>query len=241
MRQYRPILVLSLLFVLTLCGCGKGKSSGTGVTADGRVASATIPLGSNLVQLTGKLEGPLTFEKMLTPCVVQAHNMGGETIKLTLLGLREGSYPRPPDPKDKRTPQEKKAEAQQFHKFKMDEMGKLIGMRPIYVIRMGPGDARTPPPCYAFLTDSKLDNPAAPTESGELLNALALRRGIANMELDSPDHPMREIMLECQAAAVVEARRAAAGGRDMDSIWRRFPIQMPAEYEPQIDRIDKKI
>jgi hypothetical protein len=61
------------------------------------------------------------------------------------------------------------------------------------------------------------------------------------MELDSPDHPLRELMLECQSAAIVEARRASAKGLDLDSIWRRFPIEVPDEYQAQVDIIDKKL
>lgn len=238
MKQFRPVLV-GLLIAVAISGCGKNRSSD--VSADGRIASATIPLGSRLIGMLGRLEGPYTFDKALTPSIVQLKPPSGEPVRVTLLGLRDARYPQPQDPNDKRTPEQRREDLKQFYKFKMDELASLAGSRPLYAIRMGPGDAKTPAPAYLFMTDSPVGNMAAPTGSGELVNALALRRGIANMDLDGPDHPMHALMLECQAAAIVEARRAKARGGEAASVWGRFGVQLPAAHQPQVDSMEKKL
>lgn len=238
MKYFLPSLV-GLMCLAAVWGCGRNAASE--VSADGRIASATVPLGSRLVGVLGRLEGPYTFDKALTPTVMQLKGSGGETVRVTLLGLRDGRYPQPEDPGDKRTPEQRRAELEQFFKFKMDGLAGLVGTRPLYVIRMGPGDARTGQPSCVFMTDSPIGNLAAPTGSGECVNALALRRGIANMDLEGPDHPLRAIMLECQAAAVVEARRAKAKGGEAESVWGRFGLRLPAAYEPQVDSLQKKL
>lgn len=238
MKQFYPVLVLLVLAVV-ISGCGGSNASD--VSADGRVASATVPLGSKLISMLGRIEGPYTLEKVHTPTIIELKPATGESVRVALLGLRDGRYPQPQDPKDKRTPEQRREDAKKFFEFKMDELAKLVGTKPLYVIRMGPGEGKGAAPAYVFITATQLSNPAAPTESGDILNALALRRGIANMELDGPDHPMRAIMLECQSAAVVEARRAAAKGGQSDSVWGRYAVRLPHDYEPQVDSIQKKL
>lgn len=238
MKPLRPPFV-ALLLAAAISGCGGNTSSD--VSADGRIASATIPLGSRIVGMLGRLDGPYTFDKAIAPSILQLKPAGGDSVRVTLLGLRDARYPRPEDPNDTRTPEQRREDARQFFKFKMDELANLVGARPLYVIRMGPGDTRTPPPAYVFMTASPIANPGSPAENGEIVNALALRRGIANMDLDGPDHPMRALMLECQAAAIVEARRAKDTGGGADSVWGRYGVQLPAAYEPQVDSMEKKL
>jgi hypothetical protein len=66
-----------------------------------------------------------------------------------------------------------------------------------------------------------------PTGQADLVNALVLRKGLANMELDEAVHPFYDLMLECQRAAVGEANRRKDQDAPAEDIWNRFDLYVP--------------
>ncbi|MEN6624813.1 MAG: hypothetical protein ABFD69_01140 [Candidatus Sumerlaeia bacterium] len=225
--------------VLASCG-GRGKTA-VSASADGRLASTSIPLGSTMIKMTGKLEGPFTLDKVVTPSKLLLKPASGDPIKVELVGLCEGNYPRTPNPVDKRSDEEKKADFKKFIQYKMDEMQSLLKSRTLYMIKMGEGDAKNPPPVYLFYTTRDIKDLADPRIDGELVNAWALRRGIALFDLNAPDHPFAELMQECQAVSIAETRRAKAKGQTMTTIWSRPDVELPAQFEPIVASIETRM
>ncbi len=218
--------LLGAAMVLALIGaCAEPPASG--VSADGIVGSTTIPLDSPLVRSLGRLEGPYRLDEVLQPRVVRLVRENA-LESFVVLGLRNAPY-QPAEAVAASGESRRREELVRMGNFKMEQLTALCAERPLYLIRMGEADERNPPAVYLFGVEADLADPAAPTGSAELINALALRRGIANMELDGPLHPFHELMLECQQTALAEARRETVPAEESLSIWNRFSMHPPTE------------
>ena len=218
-------------------GC-RGGDSTPSASADGRFGSSAIPLDSPLVRLLGPLEGPYRLDLAGQPRLLVLRRQG-DTEPFVLLGVRNFDDPEPdadPPPADA----ERRQWVREFTNHKRMALGELIGDRPLYLIRMSEAGPDEPSIVYLFMTESELADPAAPRGTADLVNALALRRGIANMELDQPSHPFRDLMLECQAMAVIEARRGS-GAAPAGSIWNRFDLFVDPRVEEEIARIESSL
>lgn len=192
--------------------------------------TAMVPVGSPLVTSLGALEGPFTLEKATQPKVVVLRREGAaEAEPFELLGIRNGRYPlaAADDPDRLLTDAQRREALLEFGRYKTEALEKLLAGRPLWLIRQGNTEPGKPTIAYLFAAPAGAPGATPPTGNLELVNALAPRRGIANLEIDYPDHPLREIMVDCQLAAIAEARHAAANAAEAEDIWTRFGLRLP--------------
>jgi len=189
-----------------------------------------VPIGTSEVDLTdpetvslGAFEGPYYFIRALTPSVIRLADLDAKTENFTLIGLRDGEYP--PEPKAAKavpalTPEAAEARQRELFQYKMDALKALCGKNQLWIIRMSD---QAPAMIYLYQPLTSQSDPKRLTGSAQLINALALRRGIATMELEGVRHQCFRMMLDCQLKGVIEAR-----GKKGEDLWRRFGLTLPA-------------
>ncbi|MCL5271591.1 MAG: hypothetical protein M1457_13795 [bacterium] len=215
------------------------------------VAYTAIPANSPEITTLGALEGPYQYVRAATPTTIILADDKGTTQAVVLLGLLDDRYG-PPAPPPGQTPPaetpptpeelEKKAQAEKAWHEELDAfaragLDKVCDKAKVFVLRMS-GD--TPPKVYLFMPESQAAATTAVATGApvELVNAVVLRKGLANMELGGIPHPFYDMMLDCQLASIVET---AAAAKEEPSIWSRFQIKMPAEYGDQLKKMAEQL
>lgn len=243
--------VFTLLLILIIGNC-HGKFKENAVKPE--VASARISLSEPAVVALGKLEGPYTFGQCVTPSRVQlvnAKTKGNEEFRL--LGLSEIPYveptptpapgasrnlgqPAPPPAEDQDV---KASRLTAIRNFKMEGLKGLFDTRQLWLVRVSD---QAPPMIYLFQSDRQMapDKPA--TGGATLINAQALRRGVANMDLALPgimNQALADMMLDCQLASYLEAQNNKA----TDNLWTKFKMPLPGDPEvtTRLEEVRKKM
>jgi len=204
----------------------------------GRLApTPLLKLDSPMVSTLGDLQGPYRFKRATAPDTIVLSGASGAEQTVRLLDLRGEAYPEPtptpgatpatPTP----TPTAEQIKAAQERKqalaeFQMKALGELLGDGPLWALRLSADDA---PLVYLFQPTDRSAATAPPKGEANLVQALALRRGVALMVLEGASHPYYEIMLENMEAGIVEARRHADKGKDAPDIWNRFGLRPPPQ------------
>lgn len=244
----RPRTLTSIMLALAIamtalagCGGGGGAPSAPQYRSYASDAGSTkIGLNDPLVRALGRLEGPYVFIKSLSPSVVQlAAVPSGKAELVSMIGLSEETYPPAPADKDHpdaakeddATKERKRGEAKAFKiagfKKLFDPAPGQSGAAQLWIIRMTKPGPKTISKVLIFQPDA-VQMPGKPlTGEATLINALALRRGIYNMDFTNPAimaMPLADVLLNCQLAAIIDSRRQKFGGND---IWTKYPMQLP--------------
>lgn len=230
-------LVLATVFL----GCGSHGNFKT--QPDSReVGSPMVYLDRLEISRLGQLEGPYYFIQALSPSVVELADAKMKTEQFLLVGLSETGYPpqgQAVKANDEKTPEELAAEQDhdnQMRLYKMNAFKELCGPKPIWLLRLS---RRSPAAVYLFMTDSPRGKDGKPGGLATLLNAQALRTGIANIDLATVLHPLFDRMLDSQLAYLVEARR---GKTKKDDLWGRFGMKLPpGDYDARLAEIEKRM
>lgn len=237
-RQIGAILALVICTLLAgACGNNKGKIHERPVYK--QTATTVLPLNHPLIETLGQLEGPYYFVAATSPCVVKLTGPGNKTALFYMLGLRNQEYPPDPDtdPEDAQSQAVHEAEIEtrpRLFAFKQKAMAELFGEDPVWLLRMSANPQM--PLAYIFKPERPpKDEGEAPVGPGQLLNALALRRGLATMELEGTVHSFYEMMLDAQLAAIVEARNQP---EDNSNIWNVFHLRVPEDLESSVKKME---
>lgn len=232
-----PMLIFAVL--LTALGSCRGKPTPTPL---GEPAVPTVGLDQPEVTSLGKLEGPYYFSQALSPTVIELTSMDAKNESFKLIGLSDNDYstappsaaassstPTQPENKPTETPEAIKQRQDQIKAFKMEGLKSLCGTNKLWLLRV-PTD-QPPNLAYLFLPLSSQSDNQRLTGSATLINAQALRQGLANIDLDGEDHPFFPMMLDCQLASIIQSAQA----KKSDTLWSKFEIKMPPG--PQDDRM----
>lgn len=234
-----------MLLILTNLSCHK-KFEQT-PAAYREAGSPKIDFNDPTVAMFGKVQGPFVFIKALSPSLLQLSDTHMKSEVVRLVGLSDLPYPDPTPAPSKdglptpapEAPTIKEARLQAIHKFKMDGIGNLLGTNQLWLVRLS---KQSPSPVYLFVPDTiqQADKPA--TGGATLVNAQLLRKGLANMDLDSVgslNQPLFDMLLESQLTAVAEAQRKTGEG---ESLWTKFQMQMPMEqYSDRLEDVKKRM
>ncbi len=224
------VLLALAVIVIAWRATSRPTAAGSSSPVSADDISAALPIASPLVSSLGALEGPYSLEKASQPKILMLRREGAADAEpFELLGIRNGKYPvvAADDPDKLLTEAERREALLEFARFKMQALEKLLAGRPLWLIRLGASVPGQPTIAYIFAARAGAPADAPPTGDLELVNALAPRLGIANLEIDYPDHPLREIMVDCQLASLAEARQAAADPAQAPDIWTRFRLRFP--------------
>ena len=227
-----------LIFAVLAAGCGdKGKLRDRPVYT--QPATTMMPLNHPLIETLGKLEGPYRIGSAVSPIAVSLIDSTGKTELFMLLGLRADEYPPDQAPADAESQATRDAEIEarpQLYAFKSKALADLFGNDAVWVLRM---NSQAPAIAYIFKPEKPpLKADEQPTGPGQLLNAEALRRGLATMDLDGVDFPFYKMMYDAQLAAIVDAR---AKPLDQTSIWNAFHLRVPEDLEPDVKAMAGKL
>lgn len=253
-RHLAPaILALTLACALTLlAGCGGSQSGGGSSSNSTEIGGVKIGLNDPLVRTLGRIEGPFTFIKCFSPSVVQLATVPeGKTEAFSMVGLADEPYPdaKPdkdhPIQDDEATKQRKRAA---LKIFKVEGLKKIFeeatkaNQPQVWVVRLTKANPKALSKVYMFIPDS--NQIAGKPLSGEALvvNAQALRRGVANMDLTNPAImalPLADQLMDCQISAIVDAKRNKFGGAD---VWTQYPMQLPkGPFQNRLAEIEKRM
>lgn len=239
---------LAASFMLAALGCSKKLEV---VTPPPRLPGSTkIAMDDPTITIAaGKIEGPYIFIKSLSPTLVQIADVQGKQETVKLMGLDDEAYPAPKpkaDPKAKETPKPEDPVARErlrneMKAAKMEGIKNTIGTKQIYLIRVTHGN---PNMVYMLAPDST-PLPGKPL-SGQatIINAQAVRDGVANIDLKTPgasNDPLFDIMIDSQLAFLVEHKRKGASSQNAD-IWSKFQMQMPeGTYANRLAQLEKRM
>lgn len=221
--------LLAVTLTLAALGCGnKFKAERPEYREAG---SPKFALGDPTITHLGKLEGPFMYIKSLSPSIVQIANPQGKMEAVKLVGLSDEIYPEPtPDPAAKDTkpedPAVKERRRNEIKAFKMEAHKGIFGSNQLFLIRL---TQKAPSVVYIMMPDTVQIPGKKMTGEGSLANALALRRGLATLELiarGATNHPLFNYMLDSQLASFVEYKRKGLGSASAD-LWGKFQITLP--------------
>lgn len=246
-----PALAIFSFALALLAGCG-GSQTGGSSSAPSEIGGVKIGLNDPLLRTLGRIEGPFTFIKCFSPSVVQLATVPeGKTEAFSMVGLADEPYldAKPdkdhPIQDDETTKQRKRAG---LKILKVEGLKKIFdeatkaNLPQVWVIRLTKANPKALAKAYMLIPDS--NQIAGKPLSGDALivNAQALRRGVANMDLTNPAImalPLADQLMDCQISAIVDAKRNKFGGAD---VWTQYPMQLPkGPFQNRLAEIEKRM
>jgi hypothetical protein len=237
--------VLGLLAVFVL-GKGIFGTKGSGRTFRTTLASATVDLGGReITTIPARIEGPFVLvETKGGQQVVLSRLSGGEAETFTLIGIDGTVDAAPAQPGMPMDPGHA-ARLEMLHSTEpmtAEAIRTICGSKRLLLLRMTPASAGSPSKIYLFEPDSQTADANHPGGPALLINAELIREGKALLKLEKQpflDPPM----IDCELAAIVEARHSQEKGKPIDTIWTRFNPGKPEipNYEERMERVRKTI
>lgn len=241
-RRWLAGIALALA-ALAAAGCGE-KFKDRKIIRE--VGSPKIGFQEPVLATLGRLDGPYVFLKCDTPTQIQLADKNSKTQIFRLMGLSDDPYPEPPPPPPKNPnetpippedPGIKAKRLEDIKNFKMQGIAALCEGKQLWVLRL---TRDNPAMIYLFIPDSMILGGRPATGEATLVNGLAVRKGLANMDLMTPimaSQPLYGMMLDSQLACTIEAKNKKTDGNEL---WTKYKMQLPpGPYIHRLEELEK--